>query len=154
MTEFTTLTGSWTGVYDYASGYDEPVPFNALLVEEAGALSGEIMEPNTFAGGGLDCLLSTLSGARADRQLSFVKRYEGVPGAEHEVRYDGFVDESLTKIEGEWRIGIWGGSGPFVMNRGGGAQEETETETEEERADALVGPAGGPDTGAPRKTPR
>lgn len=143
MAEFTSLTGSWTGVYDYAAAYGEPVPFNALLVEEAGSISGEIMEPNTFAGGGIDCLLATLSGAHADGQLSFVKRYEGLPGANHEVRYDGLVNEDLTKVEGQWRIGTGGGSGPFVMNRSSGAQDESNAETEAalKRADALVGPA-------------
>ena len=148
MAEFTSLTGSWTGVYDYAAGYGEPVSFNALLVEEAGAVSGETMEPNTFAAEGVDCLLATISGARADGQLSFLKRYEGLPGAGHEVRYDGVVNEDLTKIEGQWRIERSGWSGPFVMNRGASAQDAADSETGSlmEQAVAISGPARPPQT--------
>lgn len=132
---FSSLTGAWTGVYDYPTNADDPVAFTATLEETAGALLGEIAEPNTFADAAVDCLLSTISGAHADGQVSFVKCYEGLPGADHEVRYDGSVDAALTKIVGTWRIatdvvgGAW--SGPFVMNRARPAAAEV-VETAEE----------------------
>lgn len=133
--DFKNLSGYWTGVYDYAAA-DEAVPFNAVLCDEAGQISGEIIEPNTFAQAADRELFSSLSGVLDGGSVTFVKHYEALPGAGHTVLYVGEVDARRTKIEGRWRIGpSW--SGPFVMNRasdGGaavlavGAEAETKSE--------------------------
>lgn len=113
--DFKSLSGYWTGVYDYPAA-DEAVPFNAVLSDEAGRISGEIIEPNTFAQAPDRELFSSLSGALDGGSITFIKHYESLPGAGHTVLYVGHVDAARTKIEGRWRIGAtW--SGPFVMNR-------------------------------------
>lgn len=113
--DFKSLSGYWTGVYDYAQA-DEPVPFNAILTDVGGQISGEIIEPNTFAHAPDRELFSSLAGALEGGSVTFVKHYEALPGAGHTVLYVGEVDARRTKIEGRWRIGSsW--SGPFVMNR-------------------------------------
>ncbi len=114
---FDTLSGFWTGVYDY-SGVDAPVPFNAVLTEGAGALTGESIEPNTFADPGLSELFASFNGMREAEHVTMVKSYEAAPGAGHSLHYDGVVDEALTRIEGRWRaMGPLAWSGHFVMNR-------------------------------------
>lgn len=124
------LSGHWTGVYDYPDAQGEPVPFNARLEEDAGGLCGETVEPNTFAHSTVDSLLASLAGARVGAEVSFVKTYEQIPGAGHSVRYEGVVNADLTKIEGHWRVdGVLGWAGPFVMNRSdAGAAEEIAAE--------------------------
>lgn len=110
------LSGFWTGVYDY-TGAATPVPFNAILDDREGALSGEIIEPNTFAEADEVELFSSLSGGRDGEAIEFWKQYEALPGAGHIVRYVGVVLDGGRKIVGRWSIGArW--SGPFVMNRG------------------------------------
>ena len=134
-TENKTLSGTWTGVFDYDENWGEATPFNAMLTETSGTVSGEICEPNTFASDQLPEIFASLSGARDGFDVEFVKTYEQRPGAGHRVRYQGVANAKLDCIRGEWSIsGGFGGSGPFVMNRSGGAQEEaksTEEATEE-----------------------
>lgn len=115
--KFDTLSGFWTGVYAYP-GEAAPVPFNAILTECAGALTGECVEPNTFADPGLSELFASFVGMREQDHVSLVKSYEAASGAGHSLHYDGAVDHQLTRIEGRWRsVGPFEWSGHFVMNR-------------------------------------
>lgn len=114
------LSGHWTGVYDYDNAPEgfEAAPFNALLVESGCALSGEIVEPNTFSPDPQVELFASLAGGREGAEVSFIKTYERATHAGHSVIYEGVVNGALTRIEGRWRIGgFWGGEGPFVMDR-------------------------------------
>lgn len=113
--DFKDLTGFWTGVYDYPGGLADPVPFNATLAEADGALTGEIVEPDTMCHDALGDLFASLAGAREGRRVSFAKRYESRQNAGHRVDYEGQANAALTEIRGRWVIDGFGG--PFVMNR-------------------------------------
>jgi len=132
------LSGYWTGVYDYPRGDREPVPFNAVIKEVAGALGGEIVEPNTFSTAKERELFSSLSGSRRGKAVHFVKTYERVPKGGHSIAYEGRLDATGTRIDGTWRSmaanSTW--SGPFVMNRSVG--KKTSVEGKIERALNLV----------------
>ena len=144
------LTGVWTGVFDYDSNWGEATPFNAIITEENGVISGEIIEPNTVAQDATPEIFASISGSRAALQVDFIKTYEQRPGAGHSIRYEGVADAKLSIIRGDWMInGGLGGRGPFVMNRandGAKAEEAVKTEAAE-----LVDAPSSPD-GAPRST--
>jgi len=58
------LTGSWTGRYDYDNVvFETPVSFDAVLTETNGTLRGEIVEPNTFRKDASDTLTRAMKGA-------------------------------------------------------------------------------------------
>lgn len=115
--EFQSLSGYWNGVYRYPDR-SASVRFNAVLEERAGALSGECVEPNTFADPSVSELFASIAGWRDGAQVSFAKQYEDVPGAGYALQYDGLADGGLTRIEGRWRfVGGIPWSGPFVMIR-------------------------------------
>ncbi len=128
------LTGFWTGVYDYPHGLKEPVAFNAIIEDKGGALSGEIIEPNTFSPAKDRELFASLSGSREGTSVTFTKTYEKVPRAGHSLLYSGTLDGSGTRIEGTWKVMKAGRylSGPFVMNRGSGKKASVE---EKQKAD-------------------
>ncbi|MEL6280197.1 MAG: hypothetical protein AAFQ73_13630 [Pseudomonadota bacterium] len=135
------LTGHWTGVYDYPNAFAEPVPFNAEIDESAATFVGESEEPNTFADPMVDTLLATLAGHREGDAVSFVKTYAPVSGAGHKVRYEGVANADLTKIEGRWRVdGAITWSGPFVMNRADATATEAMEAREEVEAPLEVAP--------------
>lgn len=114
---FDTLSGFWTGVYSYP-GEATPVAFNAVLTECAGAVTGECVEPNTFADPTLSELFASFTGARSETVVSLLKTYEAAPGAGHVLQYEGVVDAALTRIEGRWSaLGPLPWSGAFLMNR-------------------------------------
>jgi hypothetical protein len=116
------LTGFWTGVYDYGSGRKEPVPFNVIIEDNAGSLTGEIIEPNTFSPAKDRELFASLKGTREGTSVHFIKTYEKVPRAGHSIAYAGTLDASRTRIDGTWNgTGPYtSATGPFVMNRGSG----------------------------------
>ena len=127
---YTSLTGAWSGAYGY-SGLSHgrgDVPFNALLNEADGALTGSTDEPNTFAPGEAASLFANLSGSRAGAKVSFVKTYDGTGGQTHSIAYEGEVNEAMTRIDGRWRGGWL--SGPFFMERAVAAEEAEEREAE------------------------
>lgn len=112
------LAGAWSGEY----GYDKPpgqlnVPFNALLADLDGALTGEIDEPNTFGDALAGRLRATLKGRRAGHAVQFKKSYDGHGGVRHTVLYQGEANEDFTRIDGIWSVD--GVTGPFYMVRQG-----------------------------------
>jgi hypothetical protein len=109
--------------------FQADVPFLAALSEADGVLSGSIDEPNTFAPATVEQLFATLSGSRAGSAVSFVKTYDGAAGVSHSVSYEGEVNETLTRIDGTWRIS-WLSKGPFFMERAVAAEDEAEREAE------------------------
>ena len=123
------LSGYWTGVYDYPVASRQAVPFNAVIVDVGGALSGEIVEPNTFSKTRDRELFASLSGTRQGNAVHFIKTYERVPQGGHSLAYQGTLDGSGTRIDGTWRVhALW--SGPFVMNRSSGKKAKIERKVE------------------------
>lgn len=124
-----TLTGVWTGVFDYAGGWGEATPFNAIVTETGGIFTGEVVEPNTIAADALHEIFASIVGARIGLDVSFVKTYESLVGVDHTIEYHGVCDADLRRIRGDWTIdGGRNGRGPFIMNRSNsGAEEEAET---------------------------
>ncbi|MEL6839582.1 MAG: hypothetical protein AAFP85_09835 [Pseudomonadota bacterium] len=110
------ITGRWTGRYDY-SGKAAPVPFDAALEDNAGILSGEVTEPNTFRRDMGAHLAALLLGERTGFDVSFRKTYDGFDQGDDPV-YEGALNTALTRIDGFWRFPNdphW--SGRFMMVR-------------------------------------
>ena len=110
------LAGAWSGEYAYAAlGRAERVPFNALLGETAGALTGSIDEPNTFGDPSAARLFAHVAGERSGTSVRFVKTYDGTGGQTHAVTYEGEANAALTRIEGVWAVSWLHGT--FFMER-------------------------------------
>lgn len=126
------LAGAWSGEYGYEPPSDQiNVPFNALLADLDGAITGEIDEPNTFGVIGVDRLRAKVEGRRAGHAVQFKKSYDGQGGKRHVVLYQGEANEDFSRIDGVWSIGEVGG--PFYMVRQG---EVTVDEAVERAAEA------------------
>ena len=98
------LSGSWTGRYDYDNiALGAPVSFDAVLTETGSTLRGEIVEPNTFRAEATDTLLSVLTGSRSGATVTFVKTYTDFEDSDHP-QYDGHVNETATRINGRWHF--------------------------------------------------
>ncbi|MEL7092768.1 MAG: hypothetical protein AAFN94_13630 [Pseudomonadota bacterium] len=113
------LSGAWTGVFDYDDPARDAVGFTADITDIAGAVWGDTTEPNSFAPGFGDRLMASLSGARSGYEVTFTKTYIGAEQLfENEVFYAGTISDTGQRITGTWRIaGVYDLSGPFVMNR-------------------------------------
>jgi hypothetical protein len=117
------LTGVWNGLYTYRDG--RSTSFVATLIESGGSLSGTTHEPDTRGTPGA-VLYATLTGARSDLAVTFVKTYER-PDIFHRssVRYEGVLNGENTEIEGRWTImRFW--SGKFLMVRSPGQEMKAE----------------------------
>jgi hypothetical protein len=125
------LAGPWSGEYGYdvAAGRRN-VPFNAMLGDAEGTLSGFIDEPNTFADPAAERLFATIDGRRSGRDVMFVKTYDGTGNARHSVHYRGEANADFTRIDGVWRVSWL--RGPFYMTRSAAAVED-EVERQAER---------------------
>lgn len=118
------LSGAWSGLYVYPwkqRGIPLRVPFNALIEDDAGALSGEIDEPNTFIAGAPPTLRFSLVGARRGVDVSFVKTLLA-PVDIDAIHYFGTASADFDRIEGRWVIAS-DFSGAFTMERSGVAAE-------------------------------
>ncbi|MEO1291493.1 MAG: hypothetical protein AAFV62_01465 [Pseudomonadota bacterium] len=142
MTGFDSLSGTWSGVYDYPFAHDEPVPFTVVLIDIAGQLSGVVTEPNTMRPELGAELIAYLSGHHDGTTVDVVKRYEADDAIAHTVRYEGTLNRALTRVEGTWTTQERGGgwSGPFIMQRddGAAAEESGEAEAELSTSRALI----------------
>lgn len=112
------LSGSWTGRYDYTDlSFGAPVSFDAVLIETAGTLRGEIVEPNTFRHEATDTLLAVLSGTRTGSRVRFIKTYTDFDADDHPV-YKGQINATATRITGRWHFPKSPGvSGTFLLAR-------------------------------------
>lgn len=124
-----TLTGSWSGAFRYPDDFPETV-FNAQIEERDGAFVGSIQEPNI---GEPELLVSVLTsdieGTRSGLSVVFTKFYGREAPVDFAIRYEGEVDESLTRIDGVWTNPDW--SGTFFMTRDDlGEEEAVEREVE------------------------
>lgn len=125
------LSGAWSGAYSYPTNtLPGPVPFNALLEDAAGAITGTIDEPNTFAPSDAPRLFATVVGTRDGLRVSFIKTMDGTGGKSHSIHYEGDVRSDFERIDGRWTIpGNW--SGAFFMERTGVAAEEAARRAEQ-----------------------
>lgn len=96
------LSGRWTGRYDYG-GTAAPVPFEVVLEDSDGTLSGEITEPNTFRRDMGTYLAALLLGERAGFDVSFCKTYDGFDQGDDPV-YEGALNAAMSRIDGVWRF--------------------------------------------------
>jgi hypothetical protein len=105
------LTGAWSGAYRYPHGAE--TVFNAQIEEVGGAFIGTTQEPNQLDAGPA-VLTADIEGVRSGASVSFTKFYHTRDW--YAIRYEGAVDEALTRIEGRWSIPR-SGSGAFFMVR-------------------------------------
>jgi hypothetical protein len=112
------LSGSWTGRFDYDNvAHGTPVSFDAVLTQNGSTIHGEIIEPNTFRPEATDTLLAVLTGARSGSNVSFVKTYTDFEDSDHP-HYDGQVNETATRITGRWHFPSMSGiKGTFLLAR-------------------------------------
>ncbi|MCF2871369.1 hypothetical protein L0664_09870 [Octadecabacter sp. G9-8] len=118
MSASNTLSGSWTGRYDYDNvAFGVPVSFDAVLTETGSTLRGEIVEPNTFRTEETDTLIAVLVGTRNGSAVRFVKTYTDFEENDHP-HYDGQVNATATRITGRWHFpGMPGVKGTFLLAR-------------------------------------
>ena len=102
MTEHQDMNGIWSGRYEY-SGYGEAVKFTAWIDDQEGALSGTILEPNTFVLSHAEDLQADINGSRMALEVEFTKTYETGSGAhQRPITYSGTVDKAFTLLRGSW----------------------------------------------------
>jgi hypothetical protein len=131
------MTGMWEGTFAYP-GYEGPTtPFVARIEEEAGSLTGTIMEPNTV-GLSSDELEAVLTGTREGAAVDFTKTYDGSSDAAHAVDYVGRLAEDGNMVTGVWSLGELDGS--FEMRRETAWEEVVSSEAEEPVAGLLEPP--------------
>lgn len=112
------LSGSWTGRFDYDNiSFGAPVSFDAVLTETGSALRGEIVEPNTFRKEATDTLLAVLAGHRNGSRVSFVKTYTDFD-ADDDPHYTGQINATATRVTGTWHFPSNPGiKGTFLLAR-------------------------------------
>jgi hypothetical protein len=125
-TKAATAGGAWSGEYSYAAPVagGRRVPFNAVLHDDAGVLTGVIDEPNTFGAPAAERLYAAIAGSRSGSDVFFVKQYSGAGGVDHAVDYAGTINPAGTRIEGTWDIAGFGGR--FFMQRTDAGEELAE----------------------------
>jgi hypothetical protein len=125
----TSLTGVWSGAYRYPGNASAETVFNADMEEVGGAFVGSTQEPNLFAASLATVLTAEIEGVREGAAVTFTKFYHD-GGIKHAIRYEGTVDDGLTRIDGRWSTpGEW--SGTFFMTReddGAGAETKMSAE--------------------------
>jgi len=129
-TRRSSLTGSWSGAYRYPRGAGPETVFNVQIEEVAGAFTGAMQEPNLTRPGAGTVANAEIEGTRNGASVNFIKFYKNSGGMDHALRYEGEVNEALTRITGTWTIpNVW--SGTFFMTRDDdGAEEAVEREAE------------------------
>lgn len=112
------LSGSWTGRYDYDNvAFGTPVSFDAVLTETSGTVRGEIVEPNTFRHEATDTLLAVINGTRSGSSVHFIKTYTDFEQGDHPV-YDGQINATATRVTGRWHFPLQPGvKGTFLLAR-------------------------------------
>lgn len=127
------LSGSWSGAYQYRANAGPETVFNVQIEEVGGAFTGTLQEPNQLGRGSETVVTADIEGTRTGQSVSFVKFYDGSGGMDHAIRYEGTVDAELTRIEGRWQIPRnW--SGTFFMVR----DDDGAAEKAEQKAKATI----------------
>jgi hypothetical protein len=122
------LTGHWTGLYNYPDG-GPPVPFEAVLHESSGCITGTTTETSDLLDRHGEILHAVIDGRREGGTVRFLKMYEADDDYDV-VHYEGTVHPDGDEIDGRWEIpGVWAGT--FLMIRAAGTMEERVIEVEE-----------------------
>jgi hypothetical protein len=121
------MTGLWEGAYAYPAYAGPTTQFVARIVENEGALSGTIMEPNMI-GWSSDELEAMLAGTRSGRSVDFTKTYDGSSDAAHAVDYVGRLSEDGDLVTGMWSLEELDGT--FEMRRERAWEEVVAAEAE------------------------
>jgi len=104
MSASDSLSGSWTGRFDYDNiALGTPVSFDAVLMENGATVRGEVVEPNTFREEATDTLLAVLTGHRSGTSVTFTKTYTDFEAEEDPV-YEGQINATVTRIAGRWHF--------------------------------------------------
>jgi hypothetical protein len=103
MAERTNLSGLWLGSYSYPGGKGPTTPFMAKLLDAAGSLSGETVEPNTV-GRSSETLDAFIVGRRDGSSVDFTKTYDGASDAAHAIDYVGRLSGDGNEIKGVWSM--------------------------------------------------
>ena len=118
MARSDSLSGSWTGRFDYdnvANG--TPISFDAVLTQSGSTIRGETVEPNTFRPEATDTLLAVITGTRSGSKVSFTKTYTDFEDTGHP-HYDGQINATATRITGRWHFpNMTGVKGTFLLAR-------------------------------------
>jgi len=116
------LSGLWMGSYSYLGGAGPTTPFIAKIVDDSGALSGEVVEPNTV-GFSSEALQAIVSGSRDGHAVDFTKVYDGASDAAHAVDYVGRVsadgNQVTDKVDPELGRHQFATSGPLSFTQVG-----------------------------------
>ena len=107
------LTGDWSGQYDYCGGNELNSSFLARIYDDGGTLGGEMIEPNRNGRSG--STRSSIEGKRYGASVEFTKF--GTPWSItfNSVDYTGMASENGNTIKGEWSFLFF--DGPFEMHR-------------------------------------
>ena len=127
-TETADLSGLWDGQFSYPAARP-PTPFQASLLDVAGAISGNITEKSTLPPREGEPLYAVVRGRRDGSEVRFAKSYESDDPRYHVVDYDGQISSDGTEIEGVWRTAGW--EGRFLMIRASRRQVAVERMVEE-----------------------
>ena len=121
------LSGLWLGSYSYPAGEGPITPFLARLEDDAGRLTGTIIEPNTI-GSSSGELEAVVSGSRQGDAVDFTKVYDGASDAAHAVDYVGRVSADANSVTGVWSLADL--DGLFEMHREAVWEERVGAEAE------------------------
>jgi hypothetical protein len=128
------LSGSWSGAYNYGGHAARETVFNAQIEEVAGAFVGATQEPNAFLDAPVSVLRADIEGVRSGSSVIFTKFYDH-SAIRHAIRYEGVANADLTRIEGRWTIRD-NAAGTFFMARD---DDGAVAEAEEHAAVAAAG---------------
>jgi hypothetical protein len=89
------LNGCWYGNYYYASAGDKPYGFEAVFIENAGSVSGNILDLGVHGE-------ASVTGTFSSGKVSFTKVY--YKGGGNSVLYEGMMSEDGKMLSGQWQI--------------------------------------------------
>jgi len=111
------ISGTWKGIYSYASGNQPPVNFSVSFGPNGCA--GRSEEPNTFGNKSAPKLFANLTCSDAvllpGHLITINKTYDGTGGVSHSVVYTGTVSADMRSISGRWVVN--NAHGNFTMSR-------------------------------------
>ena len=109
------LSGVWHGQFSYPSA-QAPAAFVASLIERDTRFDGDTEEVGATGDAAGRTLTATLQGRRTDREITFLKLYDGAFEDYDTVEYVGEVSDDGSEILGRWSI-AGALSGDFMMIR-------------------------------------
>ncbi len=109
------LSGVWHGQFSYPN-IQQPAAFVASLIERNALFDGDTEEVGAAGDAAGRTLTATLQGRRSEREITFLKLYDGAFDGYDAVQYVGEVSDDGSEILGRWSI-AGALSGDFMMIR-------------------------------------